>query len=189
MRYTLRTQRGIALPVMLLILMVMLVGTVTLFKASNSSTLTSANMAYDTALAKAADLGLLTGYQWLNDTALADRTLLQDHHAGNGYRATLDTTLTTRSDAFWTGFTTVTDTAGNKVDYVVHRLCDNTGAPGSGTHCVQTVSLGEQNNQSLAVDSANPNNSTLMHYVVTARINGARGGNVVTQLVVLIGGT
>ena len=51
-------QRGLALPIMLIMLAVMLVSAAYLLRASNSGTLASANLAYETTLSKEADLGL-----------------------------------------------------------------------------------------------------------------------------------
>jgi hypothetical protein len=51
-------QRGIALPIMLIMLAVMMVSSIYLLKSSTSSTLTTSNLAYEAALTKAADAGL-----------------------------------------------------------------------------------------------------------------------------------
>jgi hypothetical protein len=187
-------QRGIALPVMLIILLVMLVSSIYLLKSSNSTTLTTANLAYDASLSRAADLGLHTGFQWLSDTAKANKSALDADDASHGYVSTLDTTLTPSADGFWAGAQTVTDAAGTTVDYVVHRICARAGPyDDPKNRCVQTaantatlgntVALGD----SLASDSPSFAGTPQVHYVVTSRIHGARGGNVVNQMVVLIG--
>lgn len=190
----LQRQRGVALPVMLIILAVMLVATIFLLKASNSTTMAASNLAYDSAQGRAVDLGLHTGFQWLSDTARANRAALNDDSTANGYLASLDTTLTLRDGDFWAGARTVTDGAGNQIQYVVHRLCKIPGAyDAPGNACVQTaantstagntVALGD----SLAADAPAFASTPQVHYLVTARLSGARGGNVVNQLVVLIG--
>lgn len=189
-----RLQRGIALPVMLILLAVMLVGTVYLFKSSHSSTLTAANLAYESAQSKAVDFGLHKGFEWLSAQAKADKAALEEDITAQGYVATLDTTQTVRSSGFWTGSVTVTDDAGNEIEYVVHRMCAVTGAYDAATNrCVQTsantstlnnaVALGD----SLASDSPSFAGSPQLHYVITARMSSARGSNVVNQLVVMIG--
>ncbi|MFL6656651.1 MAG: hypothetical protein ACJ8GW_01130, partial [Massilia sp.] len=92
MKPTLKRQRGIALPVMLMIMLVMLGTSIFLIKSINSTTLTTGNLAYESALGRQADLGLITAYRWLNATATADRTLFATTSAANGYVANLDTT-------------------------------------------------------------------------------------------------
>ena len=58
---TLLRQRGIALPVMLLIMLMMLMTSVFLLKSINSTTLMSGNVAYESALGKAADVDAIEG--------------------------------------------------------------------------------------------------------------------------------
>jgi hypothetical protein len=187
-------QRGIALPVMMIILLVMLVSSVTLFKAINSSTMTTANLAYDAALGKAADLGLHAGFQWLSDTAAVNKGLLNANDTANAYQANLSSTQDPSVASFWVGSLFVTDSANNRIEYVIHRMCMVAGAyDGPGNACVQTaantsalgtsVALGD----SLASDAPSFAGNTQVHYIIAARIFGARGGNVMNQLVVLIG--
>lgn len=188
-------QRGIALPVMLIMLLVMLVSSIYLLRASNSTTMTASNLAYDAALARAADFGLHTGFQWLSATAATNKVQLDSHVPAQGYRASLNTMDTVRSADFWDGSREVQDAAGNRIRYVIHRMCavDNLPYSDAGNDCVQTaantstlgntVRLGD----SLASDSPVYAGVPQLHYVITARIDGPKGGNVVTQMVVLIG--
>jgi hypothetical protein len=185
--------RGVALPVMTIMLTVMLISSIYLLKSSLSSTLLTSRLAYDTQLAKAADLGLLTGFQWLKDTAIANKALFDDDSAGNAYVATFDTTQTIASEQFWVGSVTLVQ-GENRIEYVIHRMCALKGAYDKPSNsCMQTApntsSLGNAVplGASLASDSTNLAGAPQVHYIVTARIFGARGGNVVNQAVVLIG--
>ena len=187
-------QRGIALPVMLIMLLVLLVSSIYLLRSSNSTTLTAANLAYDAQLARAADYGLHTGFQWLSQTAAANKALLDGHLAAQGYRATMNTRLSVRASEFWDGSREVDDGNGNKIRYVIHRMCSMlapNNAPGQA--CMRTTAnTAELGNtvrigDSLKTDSVLYNGVPQIHYVITARIDGPRGGNVITQMVVLIG--
>ena len=191
-----RRQAGIALPVMLIVLMVMLIGGIYLLKSSNSTTLTTSNLAYQASLSKATDLGLLTGFEWLTDAAAANKLTLNASDANNGYVATLDTTQTVASAGFWAGSKSLVDGAGNTIEYVVHRMCSlpgNWDAVGPPSNiCVQTAAASVLNSpvaigDSLASDAPNFAGTPQLHYVITSRIFGPRGGNVVNQLVVMIG--
>lgn len=194
-----RRQRGVALPVVLIILVVMLISSIYLLKSSNSSTLTASNMAYDANLSMAADLGLHAGYKYLQ--ARANKTMkaqLQenDQTAGSGYLASYDTTEAVSADSFWTNAGTVQAGAGNfvyTVQYVIHRACSITGAYNLATNtCIQTTANrlaggtelppGESQDKDSPVYDSAPQ----LHYIITARIFGPRGGNVVNQMVVLI---
>lgn len=189
-----RRQRGVALPVMLIMLVVLLVSSIYLLRSSNSTTLTAANLAYDAQLVRAADYGLHTGFQWLSETAAANKPALDNHAPSQGYRANLNTRLTVRSNEYWDGSREVTDPAGNKIRYVIHRLCrlaiDHSNPLNA---CVQTSANTSNLGNTVGVGNSLVTNAPLyagvpqIHYVITARIDGPRGGNVITQMVVLIG--
>lgn len=195
-----RRQQGVALPVMLIILAVMLVGAIYVFRASNSTTLAATNLANDAAYSRVADLGLHTAFEWLSATADSDKAALNADDAAHGYKATLDTTQTVATSGFWDGSATVTVTdAGNHavtIEYVIHRMCALPGAYDSGTPlntCMQTpANTATLNNQvalgdSLASDTPSFAGSPQLHYVITARLRAVRGGNVINQMVVMIG--
>lgn len=194
-------QQGVALPVMLIILVVMLISSIYLLKSSNSSTLSASNMAYDSALSKAADLGLHTGFAFLQSTAVTNKTLLDTSDATKGYDATLNNAQAVSSTAFWANAVTINNPAAmngtataDSVQYVVHRACQNAGKAAVATNaCVMTsgnalasastVKAGS----SLGVGGAVYAEPPQVHYIITSRIFGPRGGNVVNQMVVLIG--
>lgn len=190
-------QRGVALPVMLIMLVVMLLGSLYLMRASHNTTMTTANLAYDSALSKAVDLGLVTGSNWLATTAAGvNKILLESDSAANGYIATYNPGSSPSNNDFWVGSVTLVD-GPNTIEYVIHRMCSLTGRfddPGPPPNaCVQTTSnksltgSGMQVGESLASDAQPVPAPPQIHYVITARIFGPRGGNVVNQAVVMIG--
>jgi Tfp pilus assembly protein PilX len=194
-----RRQGGVALPVMLIILVVMLISSIYLLKSSNSSTLSASNMAYDSALSKAADLGLHKGFEYLKAKAAANKTLLYVNDLPNGYVATYDPTQSVMSDAFWANAATVKNLAAQNgtgaddvIQYVVHRACANQKAYNDGNSCMMTSSNTAAAPAKIGFgDSTTINSVTYaqppqVHYIITARIYGPRGGNVVNQMVVLI---
>lgn len=184
--------RGIALPIMLIMLAVMMVSSIYLLRSSTSTTLTTSNLAYDAAMTKAADAGLHAGFSYLRTVANKNDLLVNQPAAG--YVATLSQGWTVSNPNFWTGsLTLAADADGNRVEYVIHRLCDFTGAYDVSPNKCQTTAprpgttgprpLGA----SLAVNASNLNSAAQIHYVVTARVFGPRGGNVVTQAVIMKG--
>ncbi len=190
-------QRGIALPVMLIMLVVMLISSIYLLRSGNSTALTTSNLAYETALTKAADLGIHTAYSWL-DTA-AKETLWQNVPA-QGYVATMseDPDKGPASSEFWAGSVFVEDDDGDddiRVEYVIHRLCQFAGAYNGGTpanRCATTaarqgITARTSVGDSLASDAPTYQGKPQLHYVITARIHGKRGGNVMNQAVVMMG--
>ncbi|MDN4051508.1 hypothetical protein QPK32_00220 [Massilia sp. YIM B02763] len=191
----LRRHAGIALPVVLVILALMLIGGIYLLKSVHSTGLTTGNLAYDATLGRAADRGLLDGFQWLSATAASNRTALEKDIPTQGYHAGLAIGLTPRDTNFWADKKVVTDTdTGATIEYVIHRLCSKEGAyDAQGTFCTQTAAntatLGNTTplGTSLATDTAQYAGAPRIHYVITSRITGGRGASVTNQMVVLIG--
>ncbi|NVM79980.1 Tfp pilus assembly protein PilX [Duganella sp. SG902] len=188
----LRYQRGIALPIMLIMLAVMMVSSIYLLKSSTSSTLTTSNLAYEAALTKAADAGLHAGFTYLR--TVPNKNLLLTDQAAAGYVATLPPNWTVGNPNFWLGAVTLPpDTDGNRVQYVIHRMCNLPGAYDENNNRCQLTAprpgttgpraLGE----TLKVDASNLAVAAQIHYVVTARVFGPRGGNVMTQAVIMKG--
>lgn len=187
-----RRASGIALPVMLIMLAVMLISSIYLLKSSTSTTLTTANLAYDSALAKAADLGVYKGYYWVST---ASKSALVSDNPAAGYVSYMAPDLSATDAAFWNGSTTFTDNASppNQIEYVIHRLCAFTGlyslpAPQSCMKSMPklTVASSTQLGASLASDAPDLGPEPQLHYLITARIFGPRGGTVMNQAVVLI---
>lgn len=185
-------QAGAALPVMLIMLLVMLVTSIYLLRSSNSATLAASNLAYDATLSRAVDLGLHTGFQWLSTTAATSKASLNADDEEHGYNASLDTTLTPNDPKFWEGSVPLEDEQGNRIRYVIHRMCAGAGSF-NDNDCVltsaNTVKIGNKVaiGESLASDAPAYASSPQIHYVITARLDGARGGNVINQMAVLIG--
>jgi hypothetical protein len=185
--------RGVALPVMLIVLAIMLVSGAYLLKSSNSNTLTTSNLAYQTTLSRANDLALMQGAEWLSDTWKTNKVLLDKNIEASGYVATHNFNDTVRSANFWAGKRTINDGKGNTIEYVIHRLCSAqaswsdpanqcmTTTPNSTT-AGTTLALGA----SMASGSAQYATNPQLHFIITARINGPRGGNVISQLAVLM---
>lgn len=187
-----QVQRGMALPIVLILLTVMLISSLYLVKSTTSTTMATANLAYDSAMSKAADLGLHTAFQYLSTVS---KDTLLDHDAANGYRATVNPAITVNNSAYWEGAAHVTDGAGNQIEYIIHRMCMFTGdynATAPANRCTLTSSKSKVGSasrlgESLSSDRSEYNAIPELHYVVTARIYGAKGGNVVTQAVVMMG--
>jgi hypothetical protein len=194
----LRRERGVALPVMLIILAVLLVGSIYLLRNTHSTTLTTGNLAYDATLSKQADLGLHTGFEWLRSTAAANKPALNKPDTAAGYVAHLDTTQDARDagqSGFWAGSKTMPGPqAGTQIEYVIHRLCAADGGyDEKNNQCVQSSSHkgddggGVAFGESSAIDTPDYVGLPMLHYVITARISGPRGASVTNQMIVLIG--
>ncbi|WP_426114392.1 hypothetical protein [Massilia sp. PWRC2] len=189
-----RLQRGIALPVMLIVLTIMLLSGVYLLKSSNAVTMNTSNLAYQSVLNKANDLALMSASEWLSSTWTGNRLLLDANVPASGYVANLDTTQTVNSANFWAGKATMVAADGNTIEYVIHRVCKTAGSwnvlPNT---CMQTTANSYSLGTSVALGSSLSSTavqlagSPQLHYIITARIYGPRGGNVISQMAVLMG--
>jgi hypothetical protein len=193
-----RREQGVALPVMLIILAVMLVGSIYLLRNTHSTTLTTGNLAYDATLSKQADFGLHTGFEWLRSTSANNKVALNLPNVDQGYVAHLDTSQSPRDaegSGFWAGGKIIAGPEANtQIEYVIHRMCLMDGAYTAGANrCVQSTGDkdstggGVRFGESSAVTASDYDGLPLLHYVITARISGPRGASVTNQMIVLIG--
>ncbi|MBI1890159.1 MAG: hypothetical protein HYS18_05915 [Burkholderiales bacterium] len=202
---SIRKQKGVALPVALILFVVMLIGALYLAKSAGSSAGSASNLAYQRSISRAADVALLNANNWLGTQALT-KAALYDHQSAQGYRATfafVTPALTPADPTFWTGSTTMTaynDVDGTpiRVEYIIYRLCNNTGEAALPNLCIkspgsQATNTSDSVNGMRAGDSWDAkeppqNRPPVTHYLVTARvINAARGTTVINQLVVTMG--
>lgn len=189
-----RLQQGVALPVMMVVLVIMLMSGAYLLKSSNSVTMTTSNLAYQSVLNKANDLALMSASEWLSTTWNGNRILLEANLPASGYVANLDTTQTVNSPNFWAGKATMLAADGNTIEYVIHRVCKTAGAWNVAPNtCMQTTANSYSLGTSIALGSSLSSTSQQLagspqlHYIITARIYGTRGGNVISQMAVLMG--
>jgi hypothetical protein len=188
--------RGMALPVVLIILAVMLVGSIYLLKSVNSTELSTANLSYDATLSRAADLGLHNAYQWLSAQAGTNKSALDNPISGATFYMPTTPATSPNASGFWATAKSVAGDDGTTVDYVIYRLCllpvaYNATLNNVVNTCVQTTA-----NTAAAGGTVSPGTSLKVgpvyntvpqiHYLITSRIRGGRGANVINQMVVLI---
>lgn len=199
---TMTKQRGVALPVALIMLVVMLFSGIYLMRASNNATIMASNLAYERDIARRADFGLSTAYDWISTTANNPMTKgnLDADQLANGYISTYSCVVSNcyRDAAFWVNSVIVNDAAGNPVEYIIHRMCQfavayNAKFGALDNQCVQTTAAatvsasGAVAGTSLSSDSETYTTLPQIHYVITARVPGAKGASVINQMVVMIG--
>ena len=128
-------QRGAVLIVALLVLVATILAAIALVRSVDVATLISGNLAFRQAGVQAADSGVEVARTFLMARPIDDL----GNNIPPAYFATWDGGVTTTIKVFdpktfdWTASSSPlgpTDAAGNKVDYVVHRMCQNIGDPG-----------------------------------------------------------
>lgn len=123
-------QRGVAFPVALLMLMVLLIGATAMVRNVDTAVQVSGNLAFKQAATMGADRGIATAVAWLTAQGGAG---LHNSNTAAGYCSSLhseDQSLTGWDPVAAGGWTAActpvalaADASGNQVEYLIHRLC------------------------------------------------------------------
>ena len=184
-------ERGAALLIALVVLVALTMAGIAMMRSVDTATLVAGNIGFRQSTINAADQGIQAAYAYIFPKMSTLATQTTDD-AANGFTGVTplgeapDWYLSP-SDAGWTNAVScngsapnacssfgpggsAVDLAGNKVTYVIHRLCDNTG-----TVCGQTQ--GSAGAAGGGVDMSSPNffvPPPSQHFRVTVRVNGPR---------------
>ena len=186
-RQSRRSQHGVILFVALIVLVAMSLTGIALIRSVDTNLLVAGNLAFRQGATSAADWGVEAARAYLKTTITANKSALDNDNPAAAYYSTwqqgLDLIGTTTSPFAWSsaGLLVGTDSAGNEVRYVMHRMCRTSGATtDAGADCVKasaggggagtegstrgTVSYG-----TLALPAG-----TVVYYRVTVRVLGPR---------------
>ncbi|MEI6302678.1 MAG: hypothetical protein WCR74_14645 [Betaproteobacteria bacterium] len=181
-----RAQRGVVLFIALIVLVAMSLAGIALVRGVDTANLIAGNLAFRQGATQAGDTGLETARSWiLTQSAVA--TNLENNNASSGYYAAWATWDFTGANTAVTDFdwgssnsgnyrSLATDAAGNTIKYVIHRMCDATGAT-TAVNCIRTVSSGSADTSSKGAIQAGATPATdspRVFYRITAQIVGPR---------------
>jgi type IV pilus assembly protein PilX len=181
-----RAQHGVILFVALIVLVAMSLTGIALIRSVDTNVLVAGNLAFRQGATAAGDWGVEAARSYLKTTLTMNSSALNGDQPSAAYYATWQETL----DLYGTGVGTPfnwasnslavgTDSAGNEVRYVLHRMC---AFPGAGsdptTNCVKTADVGSglDGSTKQTVDAATQamSGKTALYYRVTVRILGPR---------------
>lgn len=198
-------QDGFIMIVTLVILVAMTLLSIGLFRSTDTATQVATNLGFRQSAISSGDAGTEAAIAWLQ----ANKASLTGDVPASGYYATEQvgtdftgklTSANSSDDVSWTGasgssrraFTVTTDLAsvGNKVAYIIQRMCDQTGAyvAGSTIQCATSSSAvatgGSQGSSSYG--SYSITGKAMMFYRITSRIEGPRNtvGYVQSQILI-----
>jgi type IV pilus assembly protein PilX len=182
-------QRGAVLFIALIVLVAMSLAGIALIRGVDTANLIAGNLAFKQNATHGGDWGLEQGRAWLQSQAA---TALYGDFPGRYYAAMqigLDFTNTdpSKPDFDWdnNSFNAGADPAGNQVRYVIHRMCDLAGNPGS-VNCVRTTTGGTSDSTKGGATyggAALPSTSQI-YYRITARVTGPRNTVSYVQMMV-----
>jgi type IV pilus assembly protein PilX len=198
----LKRQQGLVLFIALIALVAMSLAAAALIRSVDSSVLVAGNLAFKQSATMSADSSFGLAAEYINTNG----STINADDAANGYYASLAppnaTGYTADTDVFnffdestWgalksrkatgPGFTNGVDSSGNTVEYIVQRMCRNTGkAPIVEQDCLLgTSKVGGSSNQAQTYTTAGGLQSVgaSIMYRVTSRVTGPKNTVSVTQ--------
>lgn len=185
-------QRGAVLFIALIVLVAMSLAGIALIRGVDTANLIAGNLAFKQNATHGGDWGVEQARAWLQGQPAT--SLYNDDAATKRYYAAMQTGLDftatdpTKPDFDWdnNSFSAGPDPAGNpEVRYVIHRMCDLAGNPGS-VNCVRTSTGGTTGGTQGGATYggyALPTTSQI-YYRITARVTGPR--NTVSYVQVMV---
>ncbi len=123
-----RANRGAVLIISLIVLVAMTMGGLAILRSVDTTTLIAGNLAFKQRALHAADTGVTQALTWL----LANKATLQNDNAGEGYFSSQPFDWT--NAASWGSAKVIgTDAGGNRVSYIIHRMCTCANIAYNGT--------------------------------------------------------
>ncbi|MFG6465400.1 PilX N-terminal domain-containing pilus assembly protein [Roseateles sp. BYS87W] len=199
-------QQGLVLVLALIVLAAMSLAAVGLMRGVLGSNRVAGNLANQQAAGQAADVGVETAIAWLeqrtqelasNAPPTPANRLYNNIAVGAGqpyaYTATRQDPVAGQSwEAFWQTLVTnnlvntlATDAAGNRVSFVVHRLCAATGDP-TVARCEASPAVPLSVQNSSKSSSIKLRQASQVYYRITVRVQGARNAASFIQAIVAI---
>jgi len=182
-------QGGAVLFIALIVLVAMSLAGIALIRGVDTANLIAGNLAFKQNATHGGDWGVEQGRTWLQAQPAAALYADVPGLYSAAMQTGLDFTATDPSapDFDWdaNSFGPLTDPAGNEVRYVIHRMCDLAGNPGS-VNCVRTSlggTTGGTQGGATYGGAALPSTSQI-YYRITARVTGPR--NTVSYVQVMV---
>lgn len=186
-----RRQRGVVVFIALIVLVAMMVAGIAMVRSSGSAILTAGNLAFRHNATIAGDLGIENARTWLGTQG---PLTLEKSNAASGYYATWGEQLPalpppqTFDPALWgkDNWTKAdravqvnggaADAAGNRISFVIHRMCKNGGAVSAATNPGQECVILDDPKKGGPKMAGEPGiaGTSQVYYRVTARIEGPK---------------
>ena len=185
------SQRGIVLMMALIMLVALTLAGLSLMRSVDTSNIIAGNLGFKLAATSAADLASERAITALN----AGSFELTADSPANGYFAARADPVDGRWDTFFALLETAnnvrsagTDSLGNNLAYVVHRLCRQVGASTTpGVYCaVQQAAPESSEGSSQGGGTQGLNRPSAIYYRITTKVTGPRNTVSFTQSVIAL---
>lgn len=177
-------QRGAVLMVVLVALVAMLISVIALSRSMDTHHLVAGNLAFRNSTVHSSDTGVQSAVLWLQST-VGTPTLNTTDEAGGYYAVVAEPDWD--DETFWSqcaGCTvSASDGAGNRVQWVVHRMCStqgNTNAAGNSCSLLTSTPTAA-NGGSFSADAVNFSGVAQNYYRISVRVLGPRNTSTLVQ--------
>jgi Tfp pilus assembly protein PilX len=183
-------QAGIILPIALIVLVAMTLSALSLIRAVNMTTLVAGNLAFRESAVLSAERSTEAALRWLVEHSVEGDVTLNDNSAADGYRAKRVDPDDQNWGAFWENTLEAqaksggTDVAGNRVSYVIHRLCDDEGVPDVESNNCSKPPINTSGDSK--VGDFEGTRKDQIYYRITTQVAGPRYTVVYTQTIIAI---
>jgi Tfp pilus assembly protein PilX len=186
-------QTGAVLLIALVVLIAMTLSALSLIRSVNTTNLIAGNLAFrESAVLSAERSTEIALNNFLLPNSDKGNVTLYNDNPGNGYQAVrADPAASENWDTFWENtleaqsVSAPKDAADNTVHYVIHRLCDKTGAPTPPVNnCSKPPNDGSGNTLNAVETPPGVNNQ--IYYRITSQVKGPRNTVAYTQTIVAI---
>ena len=175
-----RRQRGVVLFIALIVLVAMTMAGVAIMRSVDTSNLISGNVAFKQSTLQAADSGATAAINYLvaqQYTGQLDSSAAA--YKAVGYDASNEPDWS--DDASWANSVVVgTDTNGNKVEYVINRLCQLPGTVNTN-NCAKLQATGGAAGNGKGYLDGQPVPAPMVFFRITTRVTGPRSATSIVQ--------
>ncbi|MDR3299598.1 MAG: hypothetical protein LBU43_06250 [Candidatus Accumulibacter sp.] len=185
-------QTGVVLVIALIVLIAMTLSALSLIRSVNMTNLISSNLAFRESAVLSSERGMEEALIWLGANNLND-DVPESHYWAKRVDPSPDNNCqTSDGDPDWgcfydslipSGSGGVTDSADNRVTYIIHRLCEREGEP-TNADCSIPPLAGTGNSKN--VGDPPPVEDPKVYYRITSRVEGPRNTVVYTQTILVL---
>jgi len=169
-------QQGVVLVISLIVLVAMGLAGIAMVRQLGAGLGVAGNLAFKQSATSVGDIGLEAGGRWIQ--TVASPAVLANDNAAQGY-------FSSWTPAFnpvtydWTNANSVlvsnaSYTSGERIRYVIHRLCRDANTSSADTPCVVYTDDSSQGGELFSAGVTDFGDKTTPFYRITARVQGAR---------------
>ena len=174
-----RRQHGVVLFIALIVLVAMTLAGIAIMRSVDTGNLIAGNLAFKQNTLQGGDFGLNAAITYLVQNAYTGQ--LDADRPDQGYFSVATEPPDWTSSAVWSNSKDAgVDAAGNHVQYVIHRLCEAAGAPGS-VNCAKIQKTGGEAGNSQGIWGSAFTSPPAIMYRVTTLVTGPRDTTSIIQ--------